>query len=54
MSLQLRSALTGAVALMLLGIAALFCGVKWLAILIPVALLVYSCMGHPYKGNRRV
>jgi hypothetical protein len=53
MSLQLRSALTG-VALMLLGIAALFCGVKWLAILVPVALLVYSSVGHPYKGNRRV
>jgi hypothetical protein len=52
MSVQLRNSLGGAVVLMILGIAALFFGAKWLAVLIPVALLVYSSVEHSYEGNR--
>ncbi len=53
MSLQLRNALTRAAVLMLLGIAALLCGAKWLAVLIPVALLVYSSVEHSPRGAGR-
>jgi hypothetical protein len=54
MSAQLKNSLGGASALIILGIAALFCGAKWLAVLIPAAFLVYSSVTHSYKGNRNV
>jgi hypothetical protein len=54
MSGQLKNSLGGASALIMLGIAALFCGAKWLAVLIPAALLVYSSVRHSYKGKRSV
>lgn len=54
MSLRLRNSLRGAAVLVILGVAALFCGVKWLAVLVPLALLVYSSVGHSYRGNRSV
>lgn len=54
MSLQMKKSLSGAVTLMVLGIAALLWGVKWLAILIPAALLVYTSVEHSYKGGNRI
>ena len=51
MSLQSKKSLTGAAVLILLGTAAFFCDVKWLAVLIPLALLVYSSVGQSYGGK---
>jgi len=30
----------------------MFCGAKWLAVLIPLALFVYSSVEHSYRRNR--
>ncbi len=54
MSLPLKKSLGGATVLMLLGTAALFGGAKWLTVLIPLALLVYSSVERSYKGSRSV
>jgi len=54
MSLQSKKSLSGAAALMLLGIAALLFGAKWLALLIPLALLVYSSLQHSKGASRRI
>jgi hypothetical protein len=53
MSAQLKKSLIRATALILLGIAVLFCGVKWVAVLIPLAVLVrYSAAERTLGGNR--
>jgi predicted exporter len=54
MSSQLKKSLIGAVALILLGTVALFGGAESLAVLIPLALLVYSSVQHYSRGNRSV
>jgi len=53
MSAQVKKSLVRGAALILLGIAVLFCNTKWMAILIPVALLVrYSSIARTFGGNR--
>jgi hypothetical protein len=54
MSWQSKKSLSGAAALMLLGIAALLFGAKWLALLIPLALVVYSSVQHSNGARRRI
>jgi hypothetical protein len=54
MSLQSKKSLSGAAALVVLGIAALFFGAKWLAVLIPLALLVHSFVEHSSGVSRRI
>jgi hypothetical protein len=53
MSAHFKTSLIRTMALILLGIAALFCGLKWVAVLIPLALLVrYSAVERSLGGNR--
>jgi hypothetical protein len=53
MSMNEKKSVSGTVLLIMLGVAALFGGVKWLGVLIPVAVLVwYSAAEHGYRGNR--
>lgn len=51
MSSQLKKSLIGAAVLLLLGTVALFGGAEWLAVLIPLALLVYSSVGRSHSGR---
>lgn len=51
MSLQLKKSVSGAAALVLLGTTALFVGARWLAVLIPLAILVYSSVERSYSGR---
>lgn len=53
MSWQRKKSLGGAAALMLLGTAAIFGGAKWLALVIPLALLVYSSIERSYNGGNK-
>jgi hypothetical protein len=52
MSLQSKKSLSGAAVLVVLGVAALFFGAKWLAVLIPLALLVHSFVEHSNVSRR--
>jgi hypothetical protein len=54
MSFQSKKSLSGAAALIILGIAALFFGAKWLAVLVPLALLVHSFVEHSNGVSRRI
>lgn len=54
MSLQSKKSLSGATALIVLGIAALFFGAKWLALLVPLALLVHTSVEHSNGRSRRI
>lgn len=54
MSLQSKKSFSGAVALMMLGVAALLFGAKWLAVLIPLALLIHSSVAYSNGARRRI
>lgn len=55
MSWQSKKSLSGAAVLILLGMAAFFCGAKWLAVLIPLALLVrYSAVESTYNRDHKL
>jgi hypothetical protein len=54
MSLQSKKSLSGAAALIVLGLAALFFDAKWLAVLIPLALLIHSSVEHSNGARRRL
>ena len=54
MSLQSKKSLSGAAALIVLGIAALFFGAKWLALLVPLALLVHTSVEHSNGRSHRI
>lgn len=54
MSLQSKKTLSGAVALMLLGVAALLFGTKWLVVLILLALLIHLSVENSTGARRRI
>jgi len=52
MSVNSKKSITSTTILILLGLVALFAGEKWLALLIPAAMLVWYAAGPALRGGR--
>ena len=52
MSINAKKSMGSTLTLVLLGLIALFAGPKWLAVLIPVAMLVWYGVGATLKSSR--
>jgi hypothetical protein len=52
MSMNTKKSVSGTILLIVLGVAALFGGVKWLSVLVPAALLVWYGVGPALRSGR--